>query len=74
MQFAPGANLEQINSLSELQRKSATAEDAVRIIRCFFTIDIRDRAPLETDNHILLEPEPAFRRFFDELREFVPRR
>lgn len=109
MQFAPGASLEQISSLSELQRRSATPEDAVRIIRCFFNIDIRERAhlvkcpalflhatrdrrapfeegriaaslipgarlvPLETDNHILLESEPSFAKFFEELRAFVPR-
>ena len=29
--------------------------------------------PLETRNHVLLEQEPAFRQFFDELRNFVPR-
>jgi len=109
MQFAPGATLEQINSLSELQRKSASPEDAVRIIRGFFQIDVQKTAPrvscptlllhgtgdqrapfeegrivaslipgarlvpLETDNHILLEHEPAFGRFFEELRDFVPR-
>lgn len=28
---------------------------------------------LESRNHALLEQEPAFRRFFDELRAFVPR-
>ena len=108
MQFAPGASLEQINSLSELQRKSASADNAVRIIRGFFTIDVSDQAarvacptlllhgrgdrrvpfeegrilaslipgarlvPLETENHILLEQEPAFRQFFDELHAFVP--
>ena len=29
--------------------------------------------PLETDNHILLEHEPAFAQFFDELHAFLPR-
>jgi DNA-binding NarL/FixJ family response regulator len=29
--------------------------------------------PLETSNHILLEHEPAFRQFFEELHAFVPR-
>jgi pimeloyl-ACP methyl ester carboxylesterase/DNA-binding CsgD family transcriptional regulator len=29
--------------------------------------------PLDTDNHILLEQEPAFRVFFEELRAFIPR-
>ena len=30
--------------------------------------------PLESDNHILLAQEPAFRQFFDELDAFVPPR
>lgn len=108
-QFAPGATLEQINSMSELQRKSASPENAVRIIRAFFNIDVRDSAPrvacpalllhgrgdrrapfeegrilaslipgarlvpLDTDNHILLAHEPAFRHFFAELEAFIPR-
>lgn len=38
-QFVPGATLEQLNSLSELQRKSAPAKNAVRLIRSFFAID-----------------------------------
>jgi DNA-binding NarL/FixJ family response regulator len=29
--------------------------------------------PLETENHILLSHEPAFRQFFEELEAFVPR-
>jgi len=107
-QFVPGATLEQLNSLTELQRLCASPENTVRIIRSFFMIDVRDaaakvrsptlilhargdrRAPfeegrllaalipgarlvqLETSNHILLEHEPAFRHFFDELYAFVP--
>jgi class 3 adenylate cyclase/predicted alpha/beta hydrolase family esterase len=109
MQFAPGASLAQINSLSDLQRAASSPGSTVRIMRAFFNIDVRDtasrvssptlllhgrgdrRAPLEegrllaslipgarlvtldTDNHILLEHEPAFRRFFEELHAFVPR-
>jgi pimeloyl-ACP methyl ester carboxylesterase len=107
-QFIPGATLEQLNSLSELQRKSASAENAVRLIRSFFAIDVSEPAqrvrcptlvfharddrrvpfdagrqlaalipgarfvPLDTPNHIVLEHEPAFRVFFDELRGFLP--
>jgi pimeloyl-ACP methyl ester carboxylesterase/DNA-binding CsgD family transcriptional regulator len=107
MAFMPGATMEQINSLSELQRKSASPENAMRIIRAFFNIDVLERAPLvtcptlvlhsrgdrrapfeegrllaslipgarlvplDTENHILLEHEPAFRQFFEELRAFV---
>jgi DNA-binding NarL/FixJ family response regulator len=29
--------------------------------------------PLESDNHILIEQDPAFAKFFAELRDFVPR-
>jgi pimeloyl-ACP methyl ester carboxylesterase/DNA-binding CsgD family transcriptional regulator len=108
MQFAPGAAMEQINSLSEMQRRSASPGNAARVIRAFFNIDVQQRAPLvssptlllhgrndrrapfeegrllaglipgarlvplETENHILLPHEPAFRRFFEELRAFVP--
>jgi DNA-binding CsgD family transcriptional regulator len=107
VQFAPSATLEQINSLSEMQRRSASPEDAARMIRTFFNIDVQHRAPLvscptlilhgrgdrrapfeegrrlasqipgarlvplETENHILLGHEPAFARFFEELRGFV---
>jgi pimeloyl-ACP methyl ester carboxylesterase/DNA-binding CsgD family transcriptional regulator len=107
-QFVPGATLEQLNSLSELQRVSTTPEDAARIIETTFTIDVRELAPqvrcptllvhargdrrapfeegrilaslipdarlvpLDTSNHILLESEPAFHAFLEELRAFVP--
>jgi pimeloyl-ACP methyl ester carboxylesterase/DNA-binding CsgD family transcriptional regulator len=109
-QFAPGATLEQMSSLSELQRVSASPENALRLIRGFFDIDVREQAPhvmcptlvlhgrgdlrapfeegritaslipgarlvpLDTANHILLEHEPAFQHFFEELDSFVPRR
>jgi pimeloyl-ACP methyl ester carboxylesterase len=43
-QFVPGATLEQLNSLSELQRKSASGENAVRLIRSFFAIDVAESA------------------------------
>jgi pimeloyl-ACP methyl ester carboxylesterase/DNA-binding CsgD family transcriptional regulator len=108
MQFLPGGTLEQINSMSELQRKASSPANAVRIIRSFHDIDVSSEAPkvrcptlvlhargdrrvpfeegrliatlvpgarfvpLETDNHILLPPEPAYDRFFDELRAFLP--
>ncbi|HVL37429.1 MAG TPA: alpha/beta fold hydrolase [Burkholderiales bacterium] len=107
MAFIPGGTMEQVNSLSELQRWSASPQNALRIIRTFFNIDVQDRAarvacptlvfhgrrdrrapleegrrvasaisgarflPLETDNHILLEHEPAFGEFFAELRGFL---
>ena len=110
IQFIPGASLEELASFSELQRRSCSPENAVRIIRNTFDIDVTASAPrvrcptlldhargerrapfeegrilaslipgsrlvpLETDNHILLKREPAFRHFFDQLRAFVPPR
>jgi DNA-binding CsgD family transcriptional regulator len=43
-QFMPGATLEQLNSMSELQRRSASADDAARIIRSFFDIEVSEAA------------------------------
>jgi pimeloyl-ACP methyl ester carboxylesterase/DNA-binding CsgD family transcriptional regulator len=107
-QFVPGATLEQLRHVSELQRMSSRAADAARIMRSFFNIDVsgsvpriscpalvchargdkripfeagRELAaaipgarfvPLDSENHILLEQEPAFRRFLDEVRAFLP--
>lgn len=108
-QFMPNATLEQLRSLSELQRLSADSADAVRIMRAVYDLDVTDilakvacptlvlhargdlRVPfdegrklastipgarfvtLDTQDHILLEHEPAFRRFFEELNDFLPR-
>jgi pimeloyl-ACP methyl ester carboxylesterase/DNA-binding CsgD family transcriptional regulator len=108
MQFMPGGTLEQVRSLSELQKVSSSPENATRILRTAFGLQVRGSAPqvrcptlvlhargdmrvpfdegclaaseipgarmvpLDTPNHILLEHEPAFRQFFDELRAFVP--
>ena len=41
-QFMPGATLEQLHSLSELQRRSATPRDAVRLLRAMWEIDVSD--------------------------------
>ena len=46
MQFMPGGSAEQLASMSELQRRSATPENAVRVIRSMFAIDVRPAAPL----------------------------
>jgi pimeloyl-ACP methyl ester carboxylesterase/DNA-binding CsgD family transcriptional regulator len=106
-QFLPNATIEQLGSLSEMQRVSASPANAARIIRTFFNFDVQESAqkltcpalvlhgrgdrrtpfeegrllaglipgaqlvPLETENHILLEHEPAFRQFFEELRGFL---
>jgi pimeloyl-ACP methyl ester carboxylesterase/DNA-binding CsgD family transcriptional regulator len=106
-QFMPGGSLEQLRSMSELQKMSSSAENAARIMRTAFELQVRASAPqvrcptlvmhargdvrvpldegrlaaseipgarfvmLDTVNHILLDHEPAFRQFFDELRAFI---
>jgi pimeloyl-ACP methyl ester carboxylesterase/DNA-binding CsgD family transcriptional regulator len=108
-QFMPGGSIEQLNALSELERVSSSPENASRIVRAFYSIDVRAaarrvrcpalvlhargdrRVPLEegrllaasipgarfvtldTNNHIMLEDEPAWRRYFEEVRAFLPR-
>jgi pimeloyl-ACP methyl ester carboxylesterase len=108
--FAPGATAEQINSFSELQRRSTSPQNAVRILRSFTVIDVTQSAhrvtcpalllhargdtrvpfseglelaslvpgakfvPLDSDNHVLVAHDPAFSRFFAELRAFLPGR
>jgi pimeloyl-ACP methyl ester carboxylesterase/DNA-binding CsgD family transcriptional regulator len=107
-QFMPGATLEQMRLMCELQRISSHASDAVRIMRAAHEIDVSASVPrvscptlvlhargdlrvsyesgrslaaripdarfvlLESDNHILLEQEPAFGRIFQELEAFLP--
>lgn len=44
-QFVPGATLEQLRQVSELQRMSSHAADAARIMRAFFNIDVSLAAP-----------------------------
>jgi pimeloyl-ACP methyl ester carboxylesterase len=105
--FIPGASPEQAHWFNELQRVSATPENAARIARTFDYLDVRELAPrlelptlvlhatgdlripfaegrllaslipgarfvpLESGNHILLEGEPAWRRFLREARTFL---
>ena len=44
-QFMPDASIEQLNSLSELQRVSASPANAARILRAFADIDVQAAAP-----------------------------
>ncbi len=44
-QFLPEASLELLQSFSEMQRLSTSAENAVRMVRSFFEIDITGAAP-----------------------------
>jgi pimeloyl-ACP methyl ester carboxylesterase/DNA-binding CsgD family transcriptional regulator len=107
-QFLPGGSLELIEAYDELQRQSATASDAVRILQASSQIDVTALAPqvscptlvmhargdaripfeegrlfaslipgarfvpLESRNHILLQDEPAWPRFLEELDAFLP--
>ena len=71
MQFAPGATLEQINSMSELQRRSASPESAGRILRAFFNIDIQARAPLVRCPTLLFHAREDRRVPFEEGRRLA---
>jgi pimeloyl-ACP methyl ester carboxylesterase/tetratricopeptide (TPR) repeat protein len=105
--FIPEANAEQSHWFNELERVSATPENAARILAACHLLDVRDLAPrldtptlvlhitedlrvpheagrqlaslipgarfvtLEGRNHLLLESEPAWPRFLNEVREFL---
>ncbi|WP_310469262.1 alpha/beta fold hydrolase [Sphingomonas sp.] len=105
--YVPGADAEQMRWFNQLQQKTASPENAVRLMREMARIDVREllpqvrhptlvlhargdqavpfgegeamaRAipgarfvPLDSDNHILLDREPAFALFLDELRAFL---
>lgn len=103
----PDATPEQMDWLSELQRISTNAENALRIERTSYGINVRDAArrvraptlvmharddsmipfsqgrelaalipgaefvPLDSINHVLLEDEPAWPRFLEQVRGFL---
>ena len=105
----PGASKEEINSFTELQRKTASAECAARYFEATGAIDVAGllsevRVPtlvmhargdgqipfelgrqlaaeipgakfvaLQSNNHILLEHDPATQRFFEEISLFLAR-
>lgn len=106
-QFLPEGTLEQIRAFDDLQRASASAENAARILETGSGIDVVDLlprvtvptlvmharedaripfeegrllasmipgarfVPLESRNHVLLDGEPAWARFWQELRAFL---
>ena len=108
VQIIPGATLDQLRALSDLQRVSSEPAMAARIIRSMAELDVTEAArelvvptlvlhargdrrapfeegrllaglipgatfvPLDSENHILLGAEPAFRQFFDEVHAAVP--
>jgi len=105
--FIPEGTAEQIQWFNDLQRMTASPENAARIRRAFGEIDVRTLLPrvqaptlvlharhdaiapfeqgrelgmsipgarfiaLEGRNHLLLEHEPAWPRFLDEVRRFL---
>ncbi len=44
--FVPGANTEQMHLFDELQHNSSSPENAVKLIRAFTQVDVRDQLPL----------------------------
>src|SRR5690606_18225820 len=106
-QFMPDATKEQIDTFNELQRKTASAENAARYLETTAEFDVRGllakvtvptlvmhsrgdiRVPIEfgrqvaagihgarfvalrSNNHILLEQDPATQQFFEEIRLFL---
>jgi class 3 adenylate cyclase/pimeloyl-ACP methyl ester carboxylesterase len=106
-QFIPGGTKEQADWFNELQRISASPEDAVRNLLANGEVDVTALlpqvrvptlvmhsrhetrvpfeqgrrlaagipgarfVPLESRNHLILEDEPAFARFLDEIKSFV---
>ena len=105
--YVPEASEQQTRWFNDMQRKSASAENAVRLQKVFSTIDVRELLPqvkvptlvlhsrndqaiplaagkeiadgipgarfvaLDSQNHILLEEEPAWGAFVNELRGFL---
>ena len=67
-QFIPGATLEILQSFSELQRVSASAANAARIVRSFFHIDITDSAPRVRCPTLVLHARGDLRAPFEEGR------
>jgi pimeloyl-ACP methyl ester carboxylesterase/DNA-binding CsgD family transcriptional regulator len=72
-QFVPGATLEQMNSLSELQRRSAPPENAVRLIRSFFAIDVTQSAPRVQCPTLVIHGRGDRRVPFEEGRDLASR-
>jgi pimeloyl-ACP methyl ester carboxylesterase/DNA-binding winged helix-turn-helix (wHTH) protein len=105
--FLPEGTREQMDWFNDLQRTTAPAENAARIVSALGDVDVRDAlprirvptlvvhsrgdmvvpmkdglelaagvpgarfVPLASNNHLLLEGEPAWERFSNELDEFL---
>lgn len=105
--FIPGASAEQMHGFNELQRKSASPDNAANILRSVTNFDVDDLlprvrvptlvlhcrsdsvqpfeegrrmaagipgarfVPLEGRNHLILEEEPAWGHFLNEVQAFL---
>ena len=105
--FMPGATLEHMKWFNDLQRMTASPDNALRLRVATADIDVRELLPLiqaptlvlhargdgavryerglalasgipnarfvtlESDNHLLLEDEPAWPKFLEEVRRFL---
>lgn len=105
--FMPEANPEQLHALDELQRKTTSTDNALRLRKLFDDIDVTELLPrvrtptlvlhlrddaavpfeegrrlaaaipgarfvaLEGRNHIMLENDPGWARFFEEIDAFL---
>jgi len=68
MQFAPGASMEQVSSMSELQRHAASAANALRVMEQFFEIDVQEQAARVTAPTLVLHARGDRRAPFEEGR------
>ena len=71
MQFIPGASLEELSSFNEMQRRSATPDDAVRIIQTIFAIDVREAAKRIRCPTLIVHARGDRRAPFEEGRMFA---
>ena len=105
--YVPGGSAKQMDWFNELQRRSTSPKNAVRLMRSLAGIDVTKLlpmvkhptlvlhakgdqvipfaqgellsgnipgakfVPLDSDNHILIDSEPAFTRFIEEMRDFL---
>jgi len=67
-QFMPGATLEQLRQMSELQRVSSSPSDAVRILRAFYDIDVSAQVPRVSSPTLVLHARGDLRVPFEEGR------
>lgn len=67
-QYIPEAPLEDLRSLSDLVRQSSTAQTAIRLVQCFFDIDLREIAGRVACPVLLLHSSGCLRVPFEEGR------